>query len=78
VEALVLSSGYHSVLPLPIRCKLLISWAVTATNQKVGSSNLSGRTIFAIKSSLARQLPTASVSATIHVQNFAGYLTGLC
>jgi hypothetical protein len=44
-EQLILSSGSHSVLPLTIRCKLLISRAVTATNQKVRGSNLSGHTI---------------------------------
>src|SRR5207249_10366522 len=44
-EACEFANESNSVLLSPFECKLLIFRAATATNQKVGSSNLSGRTI---------------------------------
>src|SRR5579864_2454652 len=48
-KPLVPATQCHSGPPLRNPCKSLIYRAATATNQKVGSSNLSGRTIFSIQ-----------------------------
>ena len=61
-EALLITTQCNLVRPLPYRCKLLILCAATATNQKVGSSNLSGRTISFLFSLTFQHFPSSRLA----------------